>query len=101
MTRFPSSKVHKARLRAGGQEVAVKLQYLGLETAVTADLATLGVLAFVAAWAFPNAFDFGWVVTTLKVPAYLTAGHDVCRIAQHTLCWRQVLMYVIFQTTFV
>jgi ABC1 atypical kinase-like domain len=59
--------VHKARLHENGAEVAVKIQYLGLETAVYADLATLQVLARVAAWAFPKAFDFGWVVSSLQV----------------------------------
>eukprot|EP00884_Botryococcus_braunii_P020717 jgi/Botrbrau1/7329/Bobra.247_3s0024.1 len=60
------AQVHKARLHDSGAEVAVKIQYLGLETAVYADLATLQVLARVAAWAFPNAFDFGWVVDSLQ-----------------------------------
>ncbi len=52
--------MHKARL-ADGREVAVKVQYPGLETAVYADLSTLSVLAAEAARWFPGAFDFGCV----------------------------------------
>lgn len=51
-------QVHKARL-FDGREVAVKVQYLGLETAVTADFTTLTVLAKAAAKWFPNSLDFG------------------------------------------
>ena len=50
--------MHKARL-LDGREVAVKVQYVGLETAVTADFTTLSVLAKAAAQWFPNSFDFG------------------------------------------
>jgi hypothetical protein len=50
--------VHKARL-ADGREVAVKIQYAGLETAVGADISTLSFLAAAATRWFPNAFDFG------------------------------------------
>ena len=52
------AQVHKARL-LNGREVAVKVQYVGLETAVTADFTTLSVLARAAAQWFPNSFDFG------------------------------------------
>lgn len=51
-------QVHKARL-ADGREVAVKVQYAGLQTAVNADLTTLSALANAAARWFPGAFDFG------------------------------------------
>ena len=50
--------MHKARL-FDGREVAVKVQYIGLETAVTADFTTLTVLASAAARWFPNSLDFG------------------------------------------
>ena len=51
-------QVHKARL-LDGREVAVKVQYIGLETAVSADFTTLTVLAKAAAKWFPNSLDFG------------------------------------------
>ena len=50
--------MHKARL-ADGREVAVKVQYAGLRTAVSADITTLSVLAAAAMRWFPDAFDFG------------------------------------------
>ena len=50
-------QVHKARL-ADGREVAVKVQYAGLETAVAAAITTLSLLAAAATRFFPNAFDF-------------------------------------------
>ena len=53
-----AAQVHKARL-ADGREVAVKVQYAGLQTAVTADITTLSVLAAAATRWFPDAFDFG------------------------------------------
>ncbi|EIE24434.1 ABC1-domain-containing protein [Coccomyxa subellipsoidea C-169] len=61
----PDAQVHKARL-ADGREVAVKVQYLGLETAVNADFTTLSLLADAAARFFPDSFDFGWVLTELR-----------------------------------
>lgn len=54
-----AAQVHHALLR-DGQEVAVKVQYAGLESAVAADLATFKGLAAVAGLAFP-AFKLGWV----------------------------------------
>lgn len=39
--------------------MAVKVQYLGLESAVAADLSTLSVLGAIAAILFPNSFEFG------------------------------------------
>ena len=50
--------MHKAQL-ADGREVAVKVQYVGLETAVNADFTTLSLLADAAARFFPGSFDFG------------------------------------------
>lgn len=67
-------QVHRARLH-DGREVAVKVQYPGLQAAVTADLAALASLASAAAVLFPNAFDFGWVISELQVwphPALLS-----------------------------
>lgn len=51
-------QVHKARLK-DGKQVAVKVQYLGLESAVAADLSTLSLLGAIAALIFPNSFEFG------------------------------------------
>lgn len=58
-------QVHRAVLW-DGREVAVKVQYLGLETAVSADLACLGALAAAAARLFPAAPDLRWVLAELR-----------------------------------
>lgn len=63
----------------------MKIQYLGLETAVYADLATLQVLARVAAWAFPKAFDFGWVVTSLQVSPFPSGACVIVALHSHYL----------------
>lgn len=52
-------QVHKAELLSG-EEVAVKVQYAGLASAVAADLATFAGLAVLAGIAFPD-FKLGWV----------------------------------------
>ncbi len=49
-----------------GREVAVKVQYLGLETAVTADLACLAAMAAAAARLLPAAPDLRWMVADLR-----------------------------------
>lgn len=59
------AQVHRAKLY-NGKEVAVKIQYPGLSSAVHADLATLSLLSRVAALAFPR-FNLGWLLTELKV----------------------------------
>lgn len=70
-------------------QVAVKVQYLGLESAVTADLSTLSVLGAVAALAFPGSFDFGYSSHTLQMPwtagaaANLFKGQEKCCSALH------------------
>lgn len=61
---FPQ-QVHKARLH-DGRHVAVKVQYLGLEAAVAADMTTLSALSTVAAWLFPTSFKLGWVLDDLR-----------------------------------
>jgi len=45
--------VHKARLH-DGTEVAVKVQYAGLQTTVAADLGTFAALSAAAAWLLPD-----------------------------------------------
>jgi len=60
-----SLQVHKARLH-DGRQVAVKVQYLGLEAAVAADMTTLSALSTLAGWLFPNSFDLGWVLDDLR-----------------------------------
>ena len=45
--------MHKARLH-DGTEVAVKVQYAGLQTAVAADLGTFTALSAAAAWLLPD-----------------------------------------------
>lgn len=58
-------QVHKARLH-DGRQVAVKVQYLGLEAAVAADMSTLSALSTAAAWLFPTSFELGWVLDDLR-----------------------------------
>lgn len=58
------AQVHKAQLLSG-EEVAVKVQYAGLASAVAADLATFAGLAVMAGIAFPD-FKLGWVVADLR-----------------------------------
>lgn len=60
-----SQQVHKARLH-DGRLVAVKVQYLGLEAAVAADMTTLSALSMAAAWLFPASFKLGWVLEDLR-----------------------------------
>lgn len=76
---FP--QVHKAVLPNGNQ-VAVKVQYLGLESAVAADLSTLSILADFAALVFPDSFEFGYLLLqawykliSLLCSAYLQCVH--------------------------
>ena len=57
--------MHKARLH-DGRHVAVKVQYLGLEAAVAADMTTLSALSTAAAWLFPSSFKLGWVLDDLR-----------------------------------
>lgn len=54
------AQVHHAKL-AGGQEVAVKIQYPGLERQVGTDIATMAVLSKAVAWLFPD-YKFDWIV---------------------------------------
>ena len=51
--RAHAAQVHKARLH-DGTEVAVKVQYAGLQTAVAADLGTFAALSAAAAWLLPD-----------------------------------------------
>ncbi|KAK9795900.1 hypothetical protein WJX73_003785 [Symbiochloris irregularis] len=59
------AQVHKAWLH-DGREVAVKVQYPGLQAAVTSDLTALAGLSALGAFLFPDSFDFGWVFKELK-----------------------------------
>ncbi len=56
--------MHRAEL-ADGQMVAVKVQFLGLEAAVAADMATLASLASAASALFPRAFNFQFLAWTV------------------------------------
>ena len=51
----PRLQVHKACLH-DGRVVAVKVQYLGLEGEVAADMTTLAALSTLAGWLFPDSF---------------------------------------------
>jgi len=57
------AQVHRARLRSG-EEVAVKLQYPGLRSAVHADLRTIKALSTVAGWFFPS-LSWAWICDEL------------------------------------
>ncbi len=57
-------QVHHARLY-NGREVAVKVQYPGLRSAVRSDLRTLAALSRLASLAFP-AFNLGWLCSELR-----------------------------------
>ena len=52
---MPLLQVHKACLH-DGRVVAVKVQYLGLESEVAADMTTLAALSTLAGWLFPDSF---------------------------------------------
>ena len=59
------AQVHRA-VTGDGVQVAVKVQYAGLESAVAADLATMTSLASLAAFVFP-ASDWRWLFSELSV----------------------------------
>ncbi|KAK9835033.1 hypothetical protein WJX81_005614, partial [Elliptochloris bilobata] len=59
------AQVHRAVLW-DGREVAVKVQYAGLEATVGADLACLAALAAAAVRLFPAAPDLRWVLAELR-----------------------------------
>jgi len=59
------AQVHRARTR-DGKEVAVKVQYPGLQSAVSADLATITALASIAAFFFPSS-DWRWLFSELRL----------------------------------
>ncbi|KAL3527408.1 hypothetical protein ACH5RR_012064 [Cinchona calisaya] len=55
------AQVHRAILK-DHQEVAVKVQYPGLEKQMKFDLATMSFLSKFVAWCFPE-YRFGWIVS--------------------------------------
>ncbi|KAG0628313.1 hypothetical protein M758_1G017700 [Ceratodon purpureus] len=54
------AQVHRAVLK-DGQEVAVKVQYPGLQEQFSTDIATMAVLSKALAWLFPD-YQFEWLV---------------------------------------
>lgn len=54
------AQVHRAFLK-DGQEVAVKVQYPGLQKQFATDIATMAVLSKALAWLFPD-YQFEWLV---------------------------------------
>lgn len=59
------AQVHRARLH-NGKEVAVKVQYPGLQSAATADLTTLKFLNNITKLMFPE-FNLWWLYSELKI----------------------------------
>lgn len=59
------AQVHKAKTKDGNHTVAVKVQHLGLESAVAADLATMSTVVSVGSFLFPTS-DWRWLVAQLK-----------------------------------
>lgn len=54
------AQVHCARL-ADGQEVAVKVQYPGLQQRLRVDIRTMAILSHAISWIFPD-YQFQWIV---------------------------------------
>ena len=78
------AQVHRAVLREGGQPVAVKVQYPGLEKDVTADVLTISFLLRMVEKLFPE-FEFGWLVREFEhnLPQeldFLQEGHNAERM---------------------
>ena len=59
------AQVHKAKTKDGNCVVAVKIQHLGLESAVAADLAIMSTVVSIGSFLFP-ASDWRWLVAQLK-----------------------------------
>lgn len=58
------AQVHRGVLK-GGEPVAVKVQYPGLEALVESDLKSIQVLSWLLSWVFPY-FDMGWIVQQFR-----------------------------------
>lgn len=58
------AQVHFARLQTG-EEVAVKVQYPGLESLVSSDLTSIQMLSWLMSWVFPF-FNMAWVVEQFR-----------------------------------
>lgn len=54
------AQVHRATL-ADGQEVAVKVQYPGLQQRLRVDIRTMAILSHAISWIFPD-YQFEWIV---------------------------------------
>jgi predicted unusual protein kinase regulating ubiquinone biosynthesis (AarF/ABC1/UbiB family) len=59
------AQVHKAKTKDGNCVVAVKVQHLGLESAVAADLAIMSTIVSIGSFLFPTS-DWRWLVVQLK-----------------------------------
>ncbi|XP_021771019.1 uncharacterized aarF domain-containing protein kinase 1 isoform X2 [Chenopodium quinoa] len=58
------AQVHRGVLKSG-EEVAVKVQYPGLERLMELDITIMSFVSHVAAWIFPE-FRFGWILSMFK-----------------------------------
>ena len=82
-------QVHRARLRSSGKDVAVKLQYPGLESAIAADIATFAALTHLVSFVYRD-LQIVWVVTDLRAQV----GQEIdfrmvwpCQPVTDSLCW--------------
>ncbi|PXF43767.1 putative aarF domain-containing protein kinase 1 [Gracilariopsis chorda] len=60
------AQVHRATLRDSKRDVAVKVQYPGLESLVSSDLTSISMLSWLLSWLFPF-FNMHWVVDQFRV----------------------------------
>ncbi|XP_021863080.2 uncharacterized protein [Spinacia oleracea] len=58
------AQVHRAVLKSG-EEVAVKVQYPGLERLMELDITIMSFVSQVVAWVFPE-YRFGWILAAFK-----------------------------------
>jgi aarF domain-containing kinase len=60
------AQVHRARLAGSGEDVAVKIQYPGLEALVAGDLASIRFISRMLSWVFPY-LSLDWMVREFRV----------------------------------
>jgi ABC1 atypical kinase-like domain len=87
------AQVHRAHLRDGGEKVAVKVQYPGLEALVAGDLASIRVLSRLLSYVFPY-FSLDWMVREFRVNLAKELDFlQEAESAEHSLPMMTVLQY--------